>query len=887
MQTNRLTKAQDFTSNNLGMISQQPTDAENAASLALQTATNVVSPELTTQPVLQSTPQQNIQQSQAPSVNPVDLATQTAQNIVTNEPVRQKFVWQDVIKWLQEDINAGMPLEALQEYYPEITPDIWVQLYDDIKAWMPLEAVAEYYPELTLSSQVDNKDIQIGWVRATSRQWEWIIPAKSERYSNPFGAMFETVDNLTQQIPQFSPDSSWLESKLNSLQQSEIDKYREKYKNSPTIQKLYWSETNYIKEQQKSFIDTLFGVWDKWPNVPTMLANIPASAAKTLTAIARASTNPYDALKWFWMSIMQAVQWQWPLIERYGSIDNFRNTLEQDPIGVASDVLSIVEPVGKLSGKWLTRVWMAEQWARLSNIWEIAGKASTLWVPNVVWGALDKLQSATAWNKILWWAVEWLVFPTRPLEEVGKGISKLATAAQTSAIDKLLPENLINRRDIVNNPFTYDYFNSYQEQFNNNPDLTVKDFSEWVIDDYVTSLTERRNAEVETKYQASPAYQMLKEDKVKHSYAPLQDTFLALADKYNIWVELVDWKPKLDFTDTSLKEWEQAKINKAVEKLFSSNEKDTASLMNNRQAISDDIKYDTGDPFVKGQSQFMRELRDNIDSYAKNAIPYFWELTALYEWQIKKLKEWQWVFFNKDWTIKKSLYNDLLNIDLPSKRDFKEKVTAIDPSLPARIKWLKLLKDIETLKTSDKWLWWVARLFDAIWWALWYSFFGTFLGWILWYATAKTIEWFPLQMLKNLRYNEVLKLMSSVSDEQASLLQEIAVKKMENQALSKNDKLRVQLLIQNIWEKVKAIKNEQKETAALKWQLFPENAPSWLPLKEQQVIQQEANPPIPNTEALQSLLDKERRAKAPEVLKTNTKGRNKEVYDTNLLQRMN
>ena len=44
----------------------------------------------------------------------------------------------------------------------------------------------------------------------------------------------------------------------------------------------------------------------------------------------------------------------------------------------------------------------------------------------------------------------------------------------------------------------------------------------------------------------------------------------------------------------------------------------------------------------------MRELRDNVDLYAKNAIPYFSELTALYKNQINKLNEAKGIFLNND-----------------------------------------------------------------------------------------------------------------------------------------------------------------------------------------------------------------------------------------------
>ena len=822
MQTNRLDQLQNPLTSKLGAISQQPSNAEVASNIALQTATNVVSPELTTQPIIQWGWEQNIQQSQAPSTTlseaqytaPAELAIQTAQNIPQQ---RQKIVWNDVLISMQSDIQDGMPKEVLQEYYPEISPDIADQLYDDFKAWMPINEVSKYYPELSISEQVAPKDIQVWWLRTVARQWEWIIPSKTEWLANPYGAMFELVDNLVQQIPQYSPSEEPLAQRLNQLSQKQIDEYRNKFQSNKAIQKLYGNENNYIKEMQKSLVDKLLWVSEQWPNVAKMYANMPVSAIKTISAIARASSNPYDALMWLGSAVMLATQWKWPLIDRYGSWENFQNTLENDPIWVASDILSIVDPAFKWIGKWVTKAWFPKAWAKIYQVWEIAWWASTMWVPQAIDRAMWAVTKATK-GTMLWPVASALEFQARPLQKTQEFVTRQIQWAKQKLLDKLLPENLIDRKELVNNPFVHQDFNEFQKQLENNPDLNVENFTESVLDDYVQSFINRRNQEIQTKYASSPAYQALENIDLKHDYTPLQDSFVALADKYNIWVSMVDGKPQFDFIESSLGKAEQSNIKEAADIIFSQPEKNTKSLMNNRESINNMINYDTWDPFKRWQSQFMRELRDNVDLYAKNAIPYFSELTALYKNQINKLNEAKGIFLNNDWTVKKTLYNQILNIDRPSNKAFRDKVIELDPSLPLRVRWLRLLKDLEKVKTSDKWLWWFARIFDAIWWAVWYSFFNTFLWWILGYWVAKSLEWFPLQWLKNLRYNEVLRLLDSVTDEQTAFVQDIARKKLADEEITKNDRARMELLVKQIADKVKALQALRKEEAPIKEQ---------------------------------------------------------------------
>lgn len=96
-------------------------------------------------------------------------------------------------------------------------------------------------------------------------------------------------------------------------------------------------------------------------NVANMVGNIPESSLGLVKNIATAAMNPWQTAKAVGNLALGTVQKAIPgeqdaekyadafsdaMVERYGSIEKFQKTLEEDPVGVLADASAIIMPIG-------------------------------------------------------------------------------------------------------------------------------------------------------------------------------------------------------------------------------------------------------------------------------------------------------------------------------------------------------------------------------------------------------------------------------------------------------------------------------------------------------------------------------------------------------------
>jgi hypothetical protein len=106
--------------------------------------------------------------------------------------------------------------------------------------------------------------------------------------------------------------------------------------------------------------------------------------------------------------------------DRYWSIENLKKTLEEDPVWLASDILSIASLWSSWAG-WVSRVWSnvvgktTSLWWKLSSFADDAGKlwrtldvASELWV----WIWIDKFWWSRFGTSTVW---KILLAPSQPM----------------------------------------------------------------------------------------------------------------------------------------------------------------------------------------------------------------------------------------------------------------------------------------------------------------------------------------------------------------------------------------------------------------------------------------------------------------------------------------
>lgn len=252
-------------------------------------------------------------------------------------------------------------------------------------------------------------------------------------YFNPIGKAAERIDDKVQGIQGWGDTSEreaqWKE-RIAQVTPEERKRYEEKFANSQDIQKRYGSVDNYIAENKKGFWDHFWGVGESGPAVSKMIANAPVSALKTLSGTARAITNPLDSITGI-VKILGTEEGRELLKQRYG--ENLAQTMNDDPVGLASDILAIIQAGAGIGAKGASLVGKAETASKLAGISQTAGTASDLGANllhnKMMWGLEKVSNMGKVWN-VVGTALEVSQEPLRILTPIGKGLMKALPSAE-------------------------------------------------------------------------------------------------------------------------------------------------------------------------------------------------------------------------------------------------------------------------------------------------------------------------------------------------------------------------------------------------------------------------------------------------------------------------
>ena len=277
--------------------------------------------------------------------------------------------------------------------------DILAQLakedYPDLSGQERIQKAVEYLPDLLLSKQqnqpqqpVPKQQLPMQW---GIRRWtaginsldgtmlEWLEPInKTADKFNPIWQFTQFIDDTVQKIPTISRESM--------------------------AKALNWTPFEWMEV------------------LPTMVANAPWSLLKTASATARGITNPFDAIVWL-SKLVMTPEWRKAIIDRYGSVEWLKQSLTEDPVGMASDALTLLQWWARLSWKWARMAWFADEASKLSNISKVAWSAADLGLSTAIPKWLQKVTQLwdNLWQKGLLWqawqkVVQWLVSWTQPLQ---------------------------------------------------------------------------------------------------------------------------------------------------------------------------------------------------------------------------------------------------------------------------------------------------------------------------------------------------------------------------------------------------------------------------------------------------------------------------------------
>lgn len=252
-------------------------------------------------------------------------------------------------------------------------------------------------------------------------------------YFNPIGKAAERIDDKVQGIQGWGDTSEreaqWKE-RIAQITPEERRRYEEKFANSENLQSLYGSVDNYIAENKKGFWDHFWGVGEGGPAVSKMIANAPVSALKTLSGTARAITNPLDSITGI-VKILGSEEGRELLKQRYG--ENLDQTMNDDPVGLASDILAIIQAGAGIGAKGASLIGKAETASKLAGISQTAGTASDLGANllhnKLMWGLEKVSNMGKVWN-VVGTALEVSQEPLRILTPIGKGLMKALPSAE-------------------------------------------------------------------------------------------------------------------------------------------------------------------------------------------------------------------------------------------------------------------------------------------------------------------------------------------------------------------------------------------------------------------------------------------------------------------------
>lgn len=94
----------------------------------------------------------------------------------------------DIQQQAMSDIQAGMPIEEFETYYPELywMKQVFTEYANDIKAGMPQEEASKYYPELFWQTQPTQEKWYFWYaledVKSTPEAFKWLAERTKERF---------------------------------------------------------------------------------------------------------------------------------------------------------------------------------------------------------------------------------------------------------------------------------------------------------------------------------------------------------------------------------------------------------------------------------------------------------------------------------------------------------------------------------------------------------------------------------------------------------------------------------------------------------------------------------------------------------------------------------
>lgn len=507
--------------------------------------------------------------------------------------------------------------------------------------------------------------------------------------------------------------------------------------------------------------------------------------------------------EWWLNSANQVADWLGDILkERYWSWEWIKNTAYTDPMGMVSDIASIIEWwawlvkwVSKWAAVWTAKLWMKNIARNLDDVSKVAGDVTKV------------AHYSDPFNLMMeWW---------------GKGISYVGNKAINSKRANGIKDSALNLEDsivwldketkkaIQSNPYAWSTWKEVENYIDENGLPTrSQEVSKSLIADLSTSVQEDLKKYIKQFNETWPLYKSLKNGNYSVDLSWIKEKINNFLEEQ--WVKI--WENgSLDFTDTAVTPTEASAIRRAYQWLTPDEAQPVSQYLRHRRGIDqlwlwEDAKWTPWKDILKGMREFANEE-------AHNQIKPLKELDKLYSEQIDLLnKATEWLVYRdkrRFWEYRDNFNQILKNMDTPNRKRLKDRLEKIIPWLEQKVEAInlmpKLIDNYYRPWKADKWLsyaWWMAGSV-AGWWLPWLA-----IGAGVWYWLSKLYD-----KVKSSRWEKAI---SSLSEEWKNKMAEIEKAIAENKALSKEQTA----TLRQIWEELKANKKiKEWQIAELMWKL--------------------------------------------------------------------
>ncbi len=599
--------------------------------------------------------------------------------------------------------------------------------------------------------------------------WEWV---------NPVGKLTGMIDDLVQKIPTMS-----------------------------------------VEDWDKFSREKLWGFGEGMGNVPTMLINAPWSLLKTTSWISRAMTNPLDTAVGLGTLFFSSPGHQ-ALKQRYW--DQIQKTATEDPVGLASDILTVISPIAKgLGGATSFIGETGKSWSlvkaggNITKFWETAGKAGDLWLgiiqENLLWKLSSAIAEKSGWTK---WGLKYLQFTQEPLK-VAKDY-----AQHILKVDDLVGLDAKTKQALENNPYVAKWREKTKKRIEdigispeNKKEVNTEHIQE--LSDEIINLIDKKK---EGLQDVGGLYQAIKDENVAVDNSL---TDLAL-DRYLEEKGIKIKDGKFDFSDSVIvKDSDMKAIERAYE-WATRPEYEATTALNQRKKL-DKLAYPEGQP--SAGTEVIKGMRELFDENLKETIPGLKDVDKIYSQKIKEYNEIREGLVYKDsnrkWSIRDN-FNQIINtLDWPNRARMLERLEELRPGLGDEIRAVHMMGKLSDLyfKTPKQLHNVATKIGGATLWAVggfqYGGIGGSIAGAIAGFLTELWVRKFSQKRIQNT--------IDGLSPDSKVRLEAIEKKIQENKGISPQERQLLDSLGKEIIQKSKTYKESLDKLGAMKLSDFIEN----------------------------------------------------------------